>query len=269
MCNTHITGVTHYVGGTLVRSTRSNIDKTARTAREMAEVQREAYGAVAENFAAVQRRSMGLAEGGLEFVGLQEQGARAAQRWLADSARLVQLQQRNAEFVQGWAGSAVEAARERTEQNVRTAEAFSRSVRKQQENFRSLGWDWAETYRNFFSPFAYAQEGMRIFQRATQRGLGAAEQTSREGLRAAERATDQAGEVLSQTEEALREAELRTEVYGSLGTADYDGLAVEEAAKRLEGLSTDQLEKVREFEKNNKNRETLIERIDSRIRANF
>jgi predicted transcriptional regulator len=110
---------------------------------------------------------------------------------------------------------------------------------------------------------------MRIFQRATQRGLGAAEQTSREGLRAAERATDQAGEVLSQTEEALREAELRTEVYGSLGTADYDGLAVEEAAKRLEGLSTDQLEKVREFEKNNKNRETLIERIDSRIRANF
>jgi hypothetical protein len=242
MCNTHITGVTHYVGGTLVRSTRSNIDKTARTAREMAEVQREAYGAVAENFAAVQRRSMGLAEGGLEFVGLQEQSARAAQRWLADSARLVQLQQRNAEFVQGWAGSAVEAARERTERSQAAGE---------------------------LSPFAYAQEGMRIFQRATQRGLGAAEQTSREGLRAAERATDQAGEVLSQTEEALREAELRTEVYGSLGTADYDGLAVEEAAKRLEGLSTDQLEKVGEFEKNNKNRETLIERIDSRIRANF
>src|SRR5215213_3279303 len=93
MCNTHLMSVNPYFGGTLVQSARSNIAKTARTAREMAEVQREAFCAVAENFAAAQRRSMGLAEGGLEFVRLQEQGAR-----------------------------------EQTEQNVRTAEAFARGV---------------------------------------------------------------------------------------------------------------------------------------------
>jgi hypothetical protein len=268
MCIKHARGVNYYDGGTLVQTTRNNIDKTARTAREMAEVQRDAYGALAENLAAAQRRTMGLAEGGLEFMRLQEQGARAAQRWLADSVRLLQLQQRNAEFVQGWAGNAVEAAREQTEHNVRTAEAFARSVRKQQESFRSLGWAWAETYRNFFTPFAYAQEGMRMFQRATQRGLEATEQASREGLRVSERATEQTEEVLRQVEETVHEAELRTIVYGSLRTTDYDELSVEEVAKRLEGLSTAELRQVREFEKKNKNRETLIERIDSKIRAN-
>jgi hypothetical protein len=47
-----------------VATTAWNIDKTARTAREMAEAQRDSFGAVAENFAAAQRRSIGLAEGG-------------------------------------------------------------------------------------------------------------------------------------------------------------------------------------------------------------
>lgn len=268
MCIKHAIGVNYYHGGILVQVTRSNIDRTARTVGEMAEVQREAYGALAENFASAQRRSMGLAEGGLEFMRLQEQGARAAQRWLADSIRLLQLQQRGAEFVQGWAGDAVETVREQTEHNVRTAEAFARSVRKQQEGFRTLGWAWAETYRNFLSPFAYAQEGMKMFQQATQRGLEATEQASREGLRASERTTEQAEAILRQAEETVREAELRTIVYGSLETTDYEGLSVDEVAQRLDGLSTAELEKVREFETRNKNRETLIERIDSKIRAN-
>jgi hypothetical protein len=45
-------------------------------------------------------------------------------------------------------------------------------------------------------------------------------------------------------------------------------LTVEEVSKRIEGLPTEQLKKVREFEKNHKNRETLIEQIDRKIRAN-
>ena len=89
--------------------TTRNIDKTARTAREMAEVQRDSYEALAENLAAAQRRTIGLAEDGLKFMRLQEQSARAAQEWFAGGVRLLQLQQRNAEFVQGWTGNAVDA----------------------------------------------------------------------------------------------------------------------------------------------------------------
>jgi uncharacterized protein (DUF433 family) len=44
-------------------------------------------------------------------------------------------------------------------------------------------------------------------------------------------------------------------------------LTVDEISKRLDGLSAEQLRKVREFEKQNKNRETLIEQIERKIRA--
>src|SRR5215203_3461336 len=263
----------------MVATTATNIDKTARTAHEMAEAQRDSFEAIAENFAAAQRRTIGLAEGGLEFMRLQEDNARAAQEFFANGVRLLKLQQRNVAFVQGWMGDAVEVVHEQTEQNVRTAEGFARGISKQQESFGTLSRAWVGTYREFFSPFAYAQEGMRTFQRATQQGLEATEQLARQGLRAseeatrqglrvAEEATEQTEDVLRQTEKVTREAELRTAVLGALKTTDYEGLTVEEVSRRIEGLPTEQLRKVREFEKNQKNRETLLEQIDRKIRAN-
>src|SRR5215217_5914148 len=234
----------------------------------MAEVQRDSYEALAENFAAAQRRTLGLAQGGLEFVRLQEQSARAAQEWFANSVKLLQHQQRNAEFLQGWTADAVEAVREQTESNVRTAEAFARTASRQQESFRSLTQAWTGAYRDFFSPFAYFQEGLRTSQQAARQGLEATEQVARQGLRVAEEATEQTDEVLRHTEKATKEAELRTAVFSALQTADYDELSVAEISKRLDGLSSEQLRKVREFEKNHKNRETLIEQIDRKIRTN-
>jgi hypothetical protein len=262
-----------------VATTARDIDKTARTAREMAEAQHDSFEAIAENFAAAQRRGIGIAEGGLEFMRLQEDNARAAQQFFADGVRLLQLQQRNAEFVQGWMGDAVEVVREQSEQNARTAEAFARSVSKQQESIRALGRGWFGAYRDLFSPFAYVQEGMKTFQRAAQQGLEVTEQVARQGLRAseeatrqglrvAEEATERTDKVLRQTEKVTREAELRTAVLAALKTTDYDELSVAEVSRRIEGLPTEQLKKVREFEKNNKNRETLVEQIDRKIRAN-
>jgi hypothetical protein len=260
-------------------ATTANIDKTARTAYEMAEAQRDSFEAIAENFAAAQRRGIGIAEGGLEFMRLQEQNARAAQEFFSNGVRLLQLQQRNAQFVQGWMGEAVEVVREQTEQNARTAETFARTLSRQQEGFRALSQGWARAYRDFFSPFAYFREGVRTFQRATQQGLEATEQVARQGLKAseeatrqglrvAEEATEQTDKVLRKTEKVTREAELRTAVLAALKTTDYEGLTVEEVSKRIDGLPTEQLKKVREFEKNNKNRETLIEQIDRKIRTN-
>jgi hypothetical protein len=273
-----------------VEATAKNIDKTARTAYEMAEAQRDSFEALAENFAAAQRRSMGLAEGGLEFMGMQEENARAAQEFFATGVRLLQLQQRNAEFVRSWTGDAVEVVRDQAEHNARTAEAFARAVGRQQEGFRTLTRGWVGAYTGFFSPFAYARQGMRAFQEATRQGLEAteqvarqglrvaeettkqglkaAEETTKQGLRVAEEATERTEDVLRQTEKATREAELRAAVFGALGTADYDALTVDDISKRIEGLPAEQLRKVREFEKNNKDRETLVAQIDRKIRAN-
>jgi hypothetical protein len=262
-----------------VEATANNVDKTARTAYEMAQAQRDSFEALAENFASAQRRSMGLAEGGLEFVKLQEQNARAAQEFFANGVRFLQHQQKNAEFVRSWTGDAAEVLREQTEHNARTAEAFARAIGRQQESFRTLTRGWVGAYRDFFFPFAYFRQGMRTFQQATQQGLEATEQVARQGLRAseqatrqglrvAEEATEQTEDVLRQTEKVTREAELRSAVFSALKTTDYEGLSVAEVSKRIEGLPTEQLKKVREFEKNHKNRETLIEQIDRKIRAN-
>ena len=265
-----------------MEATAKNIDKTARTAREMAEAQRDSFEALAENFAGAQRRGMGLAEGGLEFVRLQEQNARAAQEFFAQGVRLLQLQGRNAEFVQGWTNDAVEVVREQAEHNAKTAEAFARALGRQQEGFRTLarGWVGAYTaYTNFFSPFAYARQATRAFQDATRQGLEAteqvarqglkvAEESTRQGLRVAEDAAERTEDVLRQTEKATHEAELRAAVFSALGTTDYDALSVEEVARRIEGLPAEQLRKVREFEKDHKNRETLVAQIDRKIRAN-
>jgi hypothetical protein len=247
----------------------TTIDKTTRNANQIAEVQRDSYEALAENLAAAQRRSLGLAEGGLQFVRLQEQSARAAQEWFAGGVRLLELQQRNAEFVQGWSDDAVEAVREQTEHNVQTGEAFARGISKQQEAFGALSRAWAGTYRELFSPpFAYYfRQGVRTTEQAARQGLEATEQVARQGLGVAQEATEHTDEVLKHTEKATKKAELRSAVFGALQTADYEELTVDEISGRLEGLTTEELGKVREYEKKNKNRETLIEQIDRKIRS--
>lgn len=249
-------------------ATTTNIDKMTRTAREMAEVQRDSYQAVAESFTASQRRGAKLAQNGLRFFKLQEDNARAAQEWFANGVRLMQLQQRNVDFAQEWLGGGVEALREQTEHNLRAADAVVRNARKQQEGMQTIGREWVGAYQEFFSPFAsYAREGLRTAQQATEQGIQVTQQATKQGLRVAEEAAEQTEKVLRETEEATREAELRTAVYGALGTTDYESLNVDEVSKRLDGLTAEQLKQVREFEKKNKSRETLIEQIDRKIQA--
>lgn len=264
----NIEASTYYHGGMLVEFTR-NIDRVTRTAHEMTEAQRDSYEALTENLAAAQRRSVGFAQEGLRLIKLQEENAKAAQQWLATTARVAQLQQRNVSFVQNWLREGAEAMREQTEHNLRTAEAFARSTRKQQEGFRALVQGWTDAYEGFFfSPFNYAQQGVRVLQDATEQGLRVGQEVGRQGLRVAEVATERTEEVLSQTEEAAREAELRASVLGALKTEGYEGLTVAEVTEKLDDLSVEELEALRELEKRNKDRESLVERIDSKIRAN-
>jgi hypothetical protein len=261
-------------------ATTTNVDKMTRTTREMTEAQRDSYEALAENLAALQRRSVGLAQDGMEFLRLQEQNAKVAQQWFASSARVAQLQQRNFAFAQGWLREGAEVLREQTEHNVRTAEIFARSARKQQEGFRVLAQVLIEAYEGyFFSPFYYAQQGLTPIQQATEQGLKATQQiveqgaeatqhVAKQGLRVAEETTEQTEDVLRQVEDATREVELRASVLGALESDSYETLTVAEITEKLDELSTEELKELREFEKRNKDRESLVERIDSKIRAN-
>lgn len=262
----NIAARTYYYGGMPVATT--NLDKITRTAREMTEAQRDSWEALTENLAAAQRRGVGLAQDGMDFLKIQEQNAKAAEQWWAASMRVARLQQRNARFAQDWMREGAEALREQTEHNLRTAEAFARSARKQQEGFRALTQELTTAFETFyFSPFIYAQDGLSAVQKATEQGAEVTEQGARQGLRVAEEATEQTEEVLRKTEEATREVELRASVLAALQTDNYDALTVAEVTDKLDELSADELKKLREFEKRHKDRESLVEGIDRKIRA--
>jgi hypothetical protein len=259
----------------------TNLDnKMTRAAREMTEAQRDSYKALTENLAAAQRRGVKLTHEGMEFLRLQEQNARVAEQWFAASMRIARLQQRNVRFAQTWLQEGSEALREQTEHNLRTTEAFARSARKQQEGLRALAQGWSDAYEGFFfSPFGYAQEGLKtllkvteqsvnVTQRVVEQGAEATGQFARQGLRVAEEATEGTEEVLRKTEEATREAELRASVLAALGAENYEELTVAEVTEKLDELSADELERLRELEKRTKDRESLVERIDRKIRAN-
>jgi hypothetical protein len=63
-----------------------------------------------------------------------------------------------------------EGLREQTEHNVRTVQAFARGARKQQEGFRTLTQQLVGAYNDFFSPFTYAQEGLKTHSEQTSDG---------------------------------------------------------------------------------------------------
>jgi hypothetical protein len=64
---------------------------------------------------------------------------------------------------------------------------------------------------------------------------------------------------LSYAQEGLRSARFPIE--------GYDGLTVDELSARLDGLSSEDLREVRDYEERTKNRETLLEQLDRRIRS--
>jgi hypothetical protein len=49
--------------------------------------------------------------------------------------------------------------------------------------------------------------------------------------------------------------------------ADYDELTVDEVSTRLGNLSAEDLRVVRDYEERTKNRDTILEQLDRRIRA--
>jgi hypothetical protein len=64
---------------------------------------------------------------------------------------------------------------------------------------------------------------------------------------------------ISYAKEGLRDARFPIE--------GYDELTVEEVSARLDALSAEDLREVRDYEERNKNRETILEQLDRRIRS--
>ena len=185
---------------------------------------------------------------------VNEAAARFAET-LADSYRVVygqaaesseRQQQRAREFSELVSAN----LSEQTEAGRANAQELSEQARKQQEAYAEFLDTAFSNYRAGTEQATQrAQEGVRTLTDTTTGLLGTA--------------TGVVGSTLGSTvEHAERAAEAA--VFPIEG---YDEMNVEEISERLDGLSVEELQLVRDYEETNKKRETLLEKMDRKIRA--
>ncbi len=185
----------------------------------------------------------------------------------------VKAQEININLLQRTTELWIEGLQKQADLSQELAQEFFEKVEDQAHATQDFLGQWSKAFAGYplmgFPFMRMAQRTLGTTQRATQQSLQATQQVAQQGLQLAEEATEQTEEVIRQAEEATREAELRIAVLGALKTEDYDELSIAEVSEKLDGLSAETLKKVREFEKRNKDRETLVGQIDRKIRANL
>ena len=98
--------------------------------------------------------------------------------------------------------------------------------------------------------------------------MRAAEQTAQTGAQTAERATRNVQQGARNAEQQGNRAATRSASNGSeFPVENYDELTVDEVSERLDGLSAEEMKRVRTYEKRHKSRDTLIEQLDRKITA--
>ncbi len=185
---------------------------------------------------------------------LNEAANRFAQT-LADSYRLVygqasesaERQQQRAQQFSELVSSSLE---EQTESGRANAQQLSEQATKQREAYVQFLNDAFAQYRaGTEQATKSAQEGVRTLTDTTTGLLGTA--TGAAGAAAG-----------SAVEGAERAAEAV-----AFPIEGYDEMNVDEVSERLDGLSVEELQLVRDYEELNKGRETLLERMDRKIRS--
>jgi hypothetical protein len=169
---------------------------------------------------------------------------------------------------------AVKAQEVNTELLRKTTEIWIDGVRKQTELSQDMvqevfekAEDQTHVYQDFFTqwgfpfmgfpfvrmpydPFGFWREWTQTAQKTTRDTQSMAWDTQR-----------------AAAEETARVIETTTPTNGSLSIAGYNEKSVAEITARLDTLTTDQLARLKDYERRNKNRETLIREIDRRIGA--
>jgi hypothetical protein len=169
---------------------------------------------------------------------------RAGQIW---SGYLTEVQEINTEFARRATESWIEAFRKQTELNQRMAQRLYGEADGQSDAWQGLAQDWMKAYpAPFYNPFGFANP-YDFF---------------RQGVETAARNAEQVTDITRQVTAAGVAS-----TNGGFPIAGYDDLNVAEVSERIDGLNAEQLRTVREHEKRNKDRETVIEEIDRKIKA--
>jgi ATP-dependent Clp protease ATP-binding subunit ClpA len=123
---------------------------------------------------------------------------------------------------------------------------LSGQAEQQQQSIQQTAQQWMEQANQQQQTFQQqAQQQQQSFQQMTQEVLGSYSQLFNIPL--------------SYAKEGIRDAQFPIE--------GYDEFTVEEVSARLGSLSGEDLREVRDYEERNKNRETILEQLDRRIRS--
>jgi hypothetical protein len=123
---------------------------------------------------------------------------------------------------------------------------FSGQAQQQQQTLQQTAQQWMEQAQQQQQTFQQqAKEQQQSFQQMTQEVLGSYSKLFNIPL--------------SYAKEGLRDTRFPIE--------GYDELTVEEVSGRLGALSTEELREVRDYEERTKNRDTILEELDRKIRG--
>jgi hypothetical protein len=198
------------------------------------------------------------------------EAARRFAETLADSYRLVYQQaaeagERQERRAREFSELVAENLREQTEAGRSAAQQLSEQAARQQEAGQALARESVEAYAEFLDDaFSRYRSGTERAAQSVQEGVTGAGQTVGGLLGAATGAVTDvtAGSVGAAAEGAERAAEAV-----AFPIEGYDEMNVDEISTRLNDLSVEELQLVRDYEELNKRRESLLERMDRKIRA--
>jgi hypothetical protein len=147
-------------------------------------------------------------------------------------------------------------------------QSLAEQIQKQQQNSQQMIQQMMDTYMQLLNtPGSYlsdqAEQQQQTLQQTAQQWMEQAQQQQQAFQQMTQEVlstvTDLFSIPVSYAQEGLRSARFPIE--------GYDELTVEEVSDRLEGLSTEDLRVVRDYEERNKNRDTLLEELDRKIRG--
>jgi arsenate reductase-like glutaredoxin family protein len=182
-----------------------------------------------------------MTEGRMDRVKQSPEGAR--QEWLSamqSLAEQIQKQQQNSQQM-------IQELMNTYMQLLNTPGSYlSGQAEQQQQTLQQTAQQWMEQAQQQQQTFQQqAQDQQQSFQQMTQEVMSTYSQLFNIPL--------------SYAQEGLRDARFPIE--------GYDELTVEELSARLGALSAEDLREVRDYEERTKNRETILEQLDRRIRA--
>jgi hypothetical protein len=169
--------------------------------------------------------------------------AQTVVRTSQESARIftdytVKAQELNTQLARRAVETWIDGLRKQTELSQEVAQELFGKAEEQADVYRSFFGQWGNVPAMRF-PFAgMTNDFMFPFQK--------------QGMRLVETGVRNAEEVIDTA---------------AFPIANYDEKNVDEISARLDGLSDEQIRHLRSYEKTNKNRQSLIERFDSKLRA--